>query len=87
MRAEFPDSHSLRGFGPVSSTPADPAVGDIPQTGALTDEDKARLINRAHQAMHRAFLRWHFENTFNGAAAYDEARKTWEAMLMKWGQP
>ena len=50
----------------------------------MTDSDKRQALERATRAMQRTFLTWHAAGCMT-AAAYTEARCTWERMLMTWG--
>ena len=51
----------------------------------MTDSDKRQALERATRAMQRTFLTWHATGCMTAAAAYTEARCTWERMLMTWG--
>ena len=52
----------------------------------MTDSDKRQALERATRAMQRTFLTWHATGCMTAAAAYTEARCTWERMLMMWGR-
>lgn len=58
--------------------------GSAPTEG-MTDAQKRDALDRGYKAMRNAFLDWHRSGCMTGAAAYTGARRTWEAMLMKWG--
>jgi hypothetical protein len=79
MRPNYPDSHVMRGFGPMEGAAADAAVGEVPQ--GLSDEQREAAIERASKALCAAHERVMAGGGFEAAGDRERALALFYALV------